>query len=387
MTESLYSRALMTRNKMGNNEEKKPLGIYVHTPYCLKKCRYCDFKSFAEEADLSYFDQIIAEIRQFAEQYSGKYFVDTVYFGGGTPTIVDASVQAAVLHAIKSAWDVRDNAEISIEANPETLTDEKLAALRAAGFNRISIGVQSFNDDVLAALGRVHNAEKAREAIVLAKKHFDNINIDLMFGLPEQTMGIWQKTLEEAIFFNVEHISFYSLQLEENTPLYDDYKNGKVELPAWDSNRSMYHFARGLLKKAGYHHYEISNMAKPGYECRHNIKYWTLNDYLGFGLGAHSFIQGYRLERTENELIGTPSSPGELKGDFVFTELRLVDGFYLKEYREIFGNSFAADFKKPLDELFKDGMLEQTSDGRLKFTDAGLDNTNNVMKKLLNAEV
>lgn len=368
------------------NKDRKPLGIYVHTPYCLQKCKYCDFTSFAEEADLSYFEQIIAEIRQFAGQYADKYFVDTVYFGGGTPTIVDASVQAAVLHAVQSAWSVTEDAEISIEANPETLTDEKLKGLREAGFNRISIGVQSFNDEVLKAIGRVHNAEKAREAITLARKYFDNINIDLMFGLPAQNMGVWEETLKEAMFFNPQHISFYSLQLEEGTSLHDDYKNGKVELPTWESNRSMYHFARGILKKSGYHHYEISNMAKPGYECRHNIKYWTMNDYLGFGLSAHSFIQGYRLERTENELIGNPSSVGELKGDFVFTELRLVDGFFLREYREIFGNSFAMDFKKPLDELIKDGMLEQTSDGRLKFTDKGLDNTNNVMKKLLNAE-
>jgi len=370
----------------GTDKTKKPLGIYVHTPYCLKKCRYCDFKSYAETPDLGYFEQLCAEIRQFAEQYRNKYYVDSIFFGGGTPTIVDASVLAAVLHAITSSYEVSDDCEITTEANPETLSEEKLIALKKAGFNRISIGVQSLNDDVLTELGRVHNADKAREAVELSKKYFENVSADLMFGLPKQTLPVWKETLEEVLSWNLQHISFYSLQLEENTPMFEDYKDGIIEIPSWDSNRNMYHFARGMMKAAGYHHYEVSNMAKTGFECRHNLKYWTMMPYLGFGLGAHSFIDNYRLERTADELIGTPQTIGELKGDFIFTELRLIDGFRLKDYKDMFGISFLQEFKNPLEELFADDMLIQTQDGRLRLSDLGLDNTNNVMEKLLNAE-
>jgi len=369
-----------------NSENKQALGIYVHTPYCLKKCRYCDFKSFAQEPDLGYFEQLCVEIRQFSEHYSNNYYVDSIFFGGGTPTIVDASVLGAVLHAIKASYEVTDDCEITTEANPETLTEEKLKALKDAGFNRISIGVQSLNDEVLSALGRVHDAGKAREAVLLAKKYFDNVSVDLMFGLPKQNLPIWKDTLEEVLSWDIQHISFYSLQLEENTPMYQDYRDGKIEIPSWDSNRNMYHFARGLMKSRGYHHYEVSNMAMPDFECRHNLKYWNMMPYLGFGLGAHSFIENYRLERTVDELIGTPQTVGELKGDFVFTKLRLVDGFLLKDYKEMFGQSFLQEFKKPLEGLFADELLEQTNDGRLKLTDLGLDNTNNVMEKLLNAD-
>lgn len=367
-----------------NEEIKTSLGIYIHSPYCLKKCKYCDFTSFAEKPDPGYYEQLCVEIRQFAEQYGKGRVVDTIFFGGGTPTLADPSWLGAVIHAIKDSYETADDMEISVEANPETLNDEKLKALKDAGFNRISIGVQSLNDDVLAALGRVHNADKARKAVSLSKKYFDNINVDLMFGLPKQDLIIWKETIEEVISWKLPHISFYSLQLEENTPLYDEYKNGKINLPSWDANRNMYHFARGALTGAGYHHYEISNAALPGFECRHNLKYWNMEEYLGFGLGAHSFVEGARLERTVNELIGTPTNLGELKGDFIFTELRLVDGFKLKDYKDMFGQSFLQEYKKPLLKLFEEGYLEQTSDGRLKFTPAGLDNTNNVMERLLN---
>lgn len=367
------------------NTEKKKLGIYVHSPYCIQKCKYCDFTSYAMNPDPSYYEQLCIEIRQFAEQFADGRIVDTVFFGGGTPTLADPAWLKAVLHAIKDVYETAEDLEISVEANPETLTEEKLAGLKDAGFNRLSIGVQSLNDDVLKALGRVHTADKAREAIELAKKYFNNISIDLMFGVPGLDMKNWTDTVSEALSMDLAHISFYSLQLEENTVLYREYKDGKLELPSWDTNRNMYHYARGAFEKAGYHHYEISNAAKPGYECRHNLKYWTMEDYLGFGLSAHSFIDGARFERTVNELIGSPKSIGELKGDFIFTELRLVDGFKLKDYKDMFGQSFLQEYKAPLEKLFEEGYLEQTSDGRLKFTSAGLDNTNNVMERLLNA--
>lgn len=369
---------------------KTPLGIYVHTPYCLKKCNYCDFKSFAAEPDPDYFEQLCKETAGFAKKYANKYYVDTVYFGGGTPSMMDAPLLASVLNAIRESFELTGfceitSCEITIEANPETLTEEKLKALSDIGFNRISIGVQSFDDGLLKTLGRVHSAERAREALGAAKKYFKNLNIDLMLGLPGQNLEIWQSSLEEALSFNPQHISFYSLQLEENTPLYESYKNGEIELPAWEENRRMYHFAIAMLKEAGYNHYEISNAAFPGFECRHNIKYWTMQDYLGLGLGAHSFIEGYRLECTEEGLIKSPQTQKDLKGDFIFTQLRLVEGFELKDYGERFGRSFIDEFKMPLAGLFDAGLLERTADGRLKLTACGLDNTNLIIKNLLYA--
>ncbi|MCQ2552840.1 MAG: radical SAM family heme chaperone HemW [Clostridia bacterium] len=364
--------------------EKQALGIYIHSPYCLKKCKYCDFTSFAQEPDLGYFAQLIAEIEQFAGQYAEKYFVDTIFFGGGTPSLVDIKALHAVINAVKRHFEVIEDAEISIECNPETLNEEKLSGILDAGFNRLSIGVQSLNDPVLEALGRVHNADKVREVIKLIKAKNINFNIDLMLGLPKQTTEIFKKDFEEVLSWNPNHISFYSLQLEEKTVLYKEYQDGLVELPTWEENRQMYQDALDMLKAAGYHHYEISNAALPGYECKHNLKYWNMQPYLGFGLGAHSFIEGYRLERTVDELLGTPQTEEELKGDFIFTKLRLIDGFKLKDYKEMFNSSFLQEYKDVLAGLFEEDLLEQTSDGVLKLTRKGLDNTNPVMERLLN---
>ncbi|MDO5331870.1 MAG: radical SAM family heme chaperone HemW [Bacillota bacterium] len=364
--------------------DKKALGIYVHSPYCLKKCKYCDFTSFAQTPDLGYFEQLCMEIEQFASQYGDKYFVDTIFFGGGTPSLVDSKVLKAVLGAVKKYFEVTTDAEISIECNPETLSKEKIDELLNAGFNRLSIGVQSLNDDVLIALGRVHNADKVREVQRWVADSNVNYNIDLMFGLPKQNIDIWNSTLDEVLSWRPNHLSFYSLQLEEKTELYKEYNDGIVMLPSWEENRQMYYSCLDKIERAGYHHYEISNAALAGYECKHNLKYWNMQPYLGFGLGAHSFIEGYRLERTVDELLGTPQSEDDLKGDFIFTKLRLIEGFKLKEYKEMFNSSFLQEYKSALDGLFEDGLLEQTSDGILKLTRKGLDNTNPVMERLLN---
>ena len=364
---------------------KKALGIYVHSPYCLKKCKYCDFTSFAQKPDLGYFEQLCMEIEQFSGQYGEKYFVDTIFFGGGTPSLVDTKVLKAVLTSIKKYFEVTSDAEVTIECNPETLSKEKVDGLIEDGFNRFSIGVQSLNDDVLKTLSRVHDANKVREVIKYVIDSKVNFNIDLMFGLPGQTLDIWNKSLEEVLSWKPKHLSFYSLQLEEGTQLYKEYQDGKVEFPSWEDNRKMYDMALEKLKSLGYHHYEVSNAALPGFECKHNLKYWNMEPYLGFGLGAHSFIEGYRLERTVDELLGTPQTEKDLKGDFIFTKLRLVDGFKLKEYKEMFGTSFLQEYKTVLDKLFSEDLLEQTSDGILKLTRKGLDNTNPVMENLLNA--
>ena len=252
---------------------KDGLGIYVHVPYCIRKCRYCDFVSFEKPPEDGYFDELAEDVKRAGNAlgYGIEYYVDTLFFGGGTPSLANARQLGKVLDALRRSFRIRDT-EKTIEVNPETVTPEKAAELKALGFNRISMGVQSLNDEVLKAMGRVHSAEKARQAYrILRDAGFVNINLDLIFGAPGQDLKTWQETLSEILKMRPEHVSFYSLQLEEGTPLYKDYTAGRVDLPSWEENRGMYHYAADALKAAGYHHYEVSNAALPGFECRHNI--------------------------------------------------------------------------------------------------------------------
>ncbi len=387
------------------------LGIYVHVPYCIKKCRYCDFVSFEKAPRDEYFEELAEDVKNAGNALGNrnKCYVDTLFFGGGTPSLASSAQLGKVLAVLRENFDIRDP-EMTIEVNPETVTPEKAAELKDLGFNRISMGVQSLNDGVLAAMGRVHDAEKARQAYrILRDAGFENINLDLIFGAPGQDLCIWQETLREVLDMRPEHVSFYSLQLEEGTPLYRDYTAGKVDLPSWEENRSMYHAAAGALKEAGYHHYEVSNAALPGFECRHNLRYWNMQPYLGFGVSAHSFINGCRgeadypaadkgfcvsrPERSDEDrpaagrhgIFGLePESESDLKGDFVFTKLRLIDGFRLSDYSRMFGSDFCSDFAAVLPELLKDSMLQLTGNV-LRFTQKGLDNTNPVMGRLIEA--
>jgi len=361
----------------------KELGIYIHVPYCVKKCRYCDFCSHIPENNsevAGYFEQIRLEIMKAAFVYRNEYYVDTIFFGGGTPSLVPAGELARTLSCIRQNWRVAGDAEISLEANPGTISEEKIDCYLKAGFNRISIGIQSFNDDILKNLGRIHDYNGAWKAVELARS-FKNFNIDLMFGVPGQTADIWKETVSEAISLKPNHISFYSLQLEEGTDMFDDYRAGRIELPKWEENREMYHMAVNMLRNAGYHHYEISNAALPGYECCHNLKYWQMKPYLGFGESAWSYIDGVRKSAYHEEAHNT----ADKKGDFIFTELRLVDGFPLKEYEEMFGISFTEEYKETVYELIEEGLLE-IQDERCRFTEKGLDFTNPVMERLLNYE-
>ncbi len=391
---------------------KDGLGIYVHVPYCIRKCRYCDFVSFGSPPADEYFDELAEDVKRAGNSlgYGTEYYVDTLFFGGGTPSLANARQLGKVLDALRRSFRIRD-AEMTIEVNPETVTPEKAAELKALGFNRISMGVQSLNDEVLKAMGRVHSAEKARQAYrILRDAGFVNINLDLIFGAPGQDLETWQETLSEVLEMRPEHVSFYSLQLEEGTPLYKDYTAGRVDLPSWEENRSMYHYAADALKSAGYHHYEVSNAALPGFECRHNLKYWNMQPYLGFGVSAHSFVNGCRGEADysvgacrgkvdnlkdapvsgphgaeDRGIFGLePESEADLKGDFIFTKLRLTDGFALSDYSGMFGSDFRQEFGPELKTLLDEGLLE-LSRGTLRFTAKGLDNTNPVMERLIGA--
>lgn len=363
-----------------------PLGIYVHIPFCERKCRYCDFVSYAQrnrEEQRAYIDRICSEIKEKGRELSRYYNVDTIFFGGGTPSLLEADELVRVLDCIYGSFvfggknasereEAPDNSaclEISLEANPGSISDVKLEKLRASGFNRISIGVQSFDDGILKTLGRIHGAAQAKTAVRSAKVCGFNTNIDLIFGVPGQTESLWEKDLAEAISLDPEHISFYSLQLEEGTPLYYDYRFGKLSLPSWSENRAMYHRACDMLAAAGYIHYEISNAAKPGYQCRHNLKYWSMQDYLGIGEAAHSFINGKR----------TGEDSPDMKSDYIFTRLRLTEGFSVGEYAGLFGRDFSDEFRGAYDE-----ELLHEEDGFIRFTKKGLDHTNPVMQRLLN---
>ncbi len=380
------------------------LGIYVHIPYCLKKCLYCDFVSFPKDSELSvdpdsYCYRVCDEIEDTPEDIKEKYTVDSVFFGGGTPSCIGTDQIGRILLATKKNFKLSEDAEISIEANPETVTLKKAENLKALGFNRVSMGVQSLDDKVLEALGRVHSAAKAIEAYgYLRQAGFENINVDLMLGVPGQSLKSWKESLEKVIALSPEHASFYSLQIEEGTPFYEGYKEGSLEVPSWEENRAMYDMALDKFKRAGYVHYEVSNAAKPGFSCRHNLKYWTMKPYLGFGTSAHSFMDGKRFYNTDEleyqRVYEESESPEDevldRMGDFVFTELRLINGIDLWQFKEVFGRDFEEVFGEALsDEELKPYLKVQRDEkGKLtalSLSRRGLDNTNMVMQRFLEA--
>lgn len=367
--------------------KKNKLGLYIHIPFCIRKCRYCDFVSGPAESSAreEYLKALVAEIKDAGLLFADKYEVDTVFIGGGTPTTLTGTQLAGVLDEIRNTFD-GSYEEVSCEANPGTIDDKKLKDLKAAGFTRLSIGVQSFDDEVLKQLGRIHSADEAEMSVKSALDAGFDTNLDLMLGVPGQSLTSWEKSLEKAIGLGVYHLSFYSLQLEEGTPLYEDYRYGKLILPTWEENRAMYHTAVDILKSAGYHHYEISNAAKPGHECRHNIKYWTMGEYLGLGKSAYSYIDGKRFEsyplRKTYESQKEAQSFADAKSDFIFTALRLIDGFENSSYLKLFGVSFFDEYKDIYDKLVTDQMLECDNE-RIRFTKIGLDHTNEVMAELI----
>ncbi len=274
---------------------KKPLGLYIHIPFCERKCRYCAFLSFPdvpEEGRHTYAEGVCREIRSWHKGLGEGYLVDTVFVGGGTPSLLDAADMAKILDTVRDTFGLEQGAEISAEGNPNSLTDDLLAAWRDAGINRVSIGAQSLDDDVLAILGRVHRSDDVLRAFQRARlAGFSNINIDLMSAIPGQAPGSWEESLRTVLEWQPEHISFYTMQLEEGTPFYNDYKNEILEPVTPQAERWMYHHGIFMLRNAGYEHYEISNCCLPDRECLHNLKYWNMEEYLGVGLGASSFLR------------------------------------------------------------------------------------------------
>jgi oxygen-independent coproporphyrinogen-3 oxidase len=352
--------------------------VYVHVPFCVSKCLYCDFLSFPPPHPRAEYAAALS--REIAAKGGGQA-AHTVFFGGGTPTTLDS---AAMLGAIRAGFAIAEGAEVTIEANPDTLTPDKLARLRGAGFNRLSLGVQSFLDSELAAIGRAHDAQTAKAAFHAARAAgFATINIDLMFALPGQTPGSWGGTLLETLALAPEHISCYALTVSEGAPL---TPLGEEE------DRALYETARRTLASAGYAQYEISNFAKPGHACKHNLAYWTGGAYIGLGLGAHSYTGDTRYRNTEDlaaYLSGDFSAYDaerltldDRMDEFAILGLRLTDGIAEGEFHERFGAGFHAVYGAAIDENMRNGLLERFN-GRLRLTERGMDLSNIVFAGFL----
>ena len=381
-----------------NNDNR--IGLYVHIPFCLRKCRYCDFLSFEchdKQALHQYANALLREIETRYEEWPYKV-VDSIYIGGGTPSVLSGEDMKRIMDGIRDNFTVAEQSEITIEANPATVDEPKLETYLESGINRISIGIQSFDNSILNMLGRVHDKNDALNAIRLAKKAgFRNVNVDMMFGIPGQTQKMWRDSLRQCVFLRPEHISLYSLQIEEGTPFYHMMEKGTLEPTSEKTDRTMYHDALDMLEHAGYHHYEISNAALPGYESRHNLKYWSYREYLGLGPGASSFIGGYRFKNTSSVLEyidfikkGQPPvkredvedySARDEMGVFVFTGLRKTEGFDIRDFEDTFGTEFFDVYDPAL--ITKLRGLVQMNGFVLKLTPKGLDVSNKVMAEFV----
>lgn len=361
-------------------------GLYIHIPFCIKKCKYCDFTSYTGREEL--FERYIAVLETEMKKYSGEA-VDTVFIGGGTPTILSGGQLRRLLTSAAESFKIEKNAEITIEANPQTLDKNKLAVLRDCGVNRISVGVQSFNDAELAAIGRIHNAETAYNTVRLIRENgFENINIDLMLSLPLQTKKSLAKTLRTAFELEPEHISLYSLILEEGTPLLREVERGEVTIPEEDTDREAFAYAAAELAAHGYAQYEISNFARQGRECHHNIKYWSCGEYIGIGAAAHSYMGGVRFSNTaslEGYLSGnfesgerTALSERDRISEFIIMGMRMTQGISKTEFYRRFGCSVDELFGEAVKKFTDGGFLEEKGDF-LCFTSRGIDVSNSIL--------
>ena len=382
---------------MGKRKEKKKLGIYVHIPFCKSKCEYCDFYSIGGGRDKRLTDDYLQTLADHIKETGAlapDYRVDTVYFGGGTPSFFGAENLEKILDEIHRHFRLTSNAEITAEANPDSVTLSGLRRMLRAGFNRLSIGVQSDDDEMLKKLGRPHNFQQAKQAMELARKAgFANISLDLMYGLPNQTVSQWKETVLNIISLRPEHISCYGLKVEENTPLWS-YKNC-ANLPSDDAQAQMYLEAVKLLEEYGYEQYEISNFAKKGFHSRHNMKYWTGEEYLGFGPNAASdfggrrftiirdlkrYISGIANEQAvldENEEIPMR----ERAGEYIMLRLRTAQGICREEYEKQYLLPF-----RPLEEELRhyaDNGLAKQVGKRWRLTPSGWLLSNQIILQLL----
>ncbi len=367
-------------------------GIYIHIPFCVSKCLYCDFVSFpdAEPQFEAYKNALLKEIESCEEIKNKK--IETIFLGGGTPTVFNVYYIEEIVNRL-SKFKIDKNCEISIESNPGTIDFNKLKSLRQMGFNRLSLGVQSLNDNLLQKIGRIHTAQTFKNNYRDARKAgFENINLDLMFALPGQTLEDFEQTLNEAVKLDPKHISAYSLIIEKNTPFYEMFEKGEIREAEHETDRYMYELLKNTLCKNGYDHYEISNFAKKGYECRHNLCYWQRGDYFGFGLNSHSFVGGYRFCNTsvlDKYLSGDNIkeqvefiNQKQAMEEFMFLGLRLIKGVYIENFYKNFNKTVYAVYGSVINKYIKTGFMEDVN-GWLRLTDKGIDVLNIILSEFI----
>ena len=365
----------------------EPIGLYLHIPYCLHKCGYCDFNSHnIDEAEMeSYVQALLLEMKHAAKGSKDRW-VDTIFFGGGTPTTLPFADLARILEACRQQFQVDPQAEITCEANPATIPQTDLAQLREVGFNRLSIGVQSFDPDELKRLERVHSVNEVYLTVERARKAgFDNLSLDLMFGLPGQSIERWRDNLNQALGLEPDHLSAYNLTIEPGTVFHKQQAQGQLKMPPDDFQRELFEITINTLTSAGYEHYEISNYAKPEKQCRHNLIYWTNGEYLGLGAGASSALKGKRFKNvnlparyitqineseTAVESRETPDRRQRM-GETVMLGLRLREGLNLVTFEQQFGMSFHEAFGDTVTRLEKMELMELRND-RAALTREGL---------------
>ncbi|EIL8445759.1 oxygen-independent coproporphyrinogen III oxidase [Clostridium perfringens] len=373
------------------------ISLYIHIPFCAQKCLYCDFPSFARKDHLrkAYIEALNKEIISLREKHNNLE-INTIFIGGGTPSVLEADELECLLKEVAKLNMAKD-IEYSMECNPGNLTEEKLEVMKKYGVNRISMGLQAKQDNLLKGLGRIHNYKTFKENFLLAKKvGFNNINVDLMFGLPNQRLNEWEETLREIISLEPAHISAYSLIIEEGTAFYNLYENDKLKLPTEEEERKMYHLAKKILEENGFNQYEISNYAKEGKECRHNLAYWNMDNWIGVGSAAASYINGKRIKNISSveEYINSINEKGEAveeiinnsKNDnmeeFMFMGLRKINGIDENEFKNRFSMNINDVYGEILNKYIGEGLLIRES-GRIFLSEKAIEISNIIMADFL----
>jgi oxygen-independent coproporphyrinogen-3 oxidase len=374
-------------------------GFYLHIPFCRKKCPYCDFYSITEnDVHISTFvEAAILEINKSAESDFGRLIYDSIYIGGGTPSLLDPADIERLLDNIRANYNIDDDSEITLECNPSSLTENKIQGFRKAGINRISLGIQSFSDKHLITLGRLHNSAEAVQSYRMIKEAgYENVSIDLIYGIPDQTISAWESDLETAIELGPRHISAYNLIIENGTEFDRLLEQGKLDLPSDDEQSEMYDLLNSKLNKAGYQRYEISNFAKPGFECRHNLKYWTGKPYMGSGPSAVSFDGGTRRKNKADitEYIKSIQSGADIPADTeiidretaleesIISGLRMASGLSVDFLKRQFNYDILREKGGAIELLIAENMIV-IEGGHIKLTDKALFISDSVMVKLI----
>jgi len=375
--------------------DRSSLGLYVHIPFCIKKCAYCDFYSQTDYSVVDpYLQGLLTEAFMVSERYQGRS-IDTVYIGGGTPSSLSAVQLDGLLSSLRRIFDIVDGAEFTLEANPATLDEEKLRVLQTNGVNRLSIGLQSASNQELCRLSRIHSYEDFENTYRLARRYIDNISLDLMFGLPHQTEKSFRKTLEKAVAFEPNHISMYALKIEEGTPFYQ--MGEKLALPNEDEVANMYLYACDFLEKAGYQQYEISNFARQGCLSRHNFRYWNREEYIGLGPAAHSYIDGRRYANAKDlmayiQALSKGKMPPLSEDDLlssqekieeeIMLKLRTTEGLDLAYLNDVLGYAIEKTAAQKIQDYIKNGFLLQKGTS-IAFTPRGFLVSNTIISDLL----